>query len=241
MRFRALALGYLMKAGVIFMPKKPQGAEPTPICGAKAKSTGRPCQRPPVPGRTRCRLHGGATPRGPAHANFKTGRFSADLPTRLLSRYNDARNDPELLSLREETAVVQARIGELAKRLEQNDTGPLWQELREAWQAFQEGDPSKQAEARERIDALIRCGAGEQDAWDELTRAMGEKAKLAKIEWRRLVDMQQVLTAEQASTFALALLDSVLRIVQDSKQRQQISSEFELLLGARQPQEPVSA
>lgn len=33
-------------------------------CGAKCRGTGLPCERPVLKGRTRCRLHGGATPRG---------------------------------------------------------------------------------------------------------------------------------------------------------------------------------
>jgi len=32
-------------------------------CGARAKSTGRPCQCRPVPGKRRCRLDGGLTPK----------------------------------------------------------------------------------------------------------------------------------------------------------------------------------
>ena len=30
-----------------------------PRCGAHARSTGRPCQAPVVPGKQRCKLHGG--------------------------------------------------------------------------------------------------------------------------------------------------------------------------------------
>ena len=29
------------------------------VCGAFARSTGKPCQAPRVPGKRRCRLHGG--------------------------------------------------------------------------------------------------------------------------------------------------------------------------------------
>ncbi len=35
-----------------------------PRCGAARKSDGKPCQRPALKGRTRCRLHGGASGRG---------------------------------------------------------------------------------------------------------------------------------------------------------------------------------
>ena len=33
------------------------------ICGANARSTGQPCQAPVVPGKKRCKLHGGLTTR----------------------------------------------------------------------------------------------------------------------------------------------------------------------------------
>lgn len=35
-----------------------------PRCGAKTRVTGEPCKRLPEPGRTRCRYHGGKTPKG---------------------------------------------------------------------------------------------------------------------------------------------------------------------------------
>jgi hypothetical protein len=44
-------------------------------CGAKTRK-GTPCQRPPLAGRTRCRLHGGASPVGMAHYRYKHGRRS---------------------------------------------------------------------------------------------------------------------------------------------------------------------
>lgn len=37
-----------------------------PRCGALARSTGQPCQKPALKGCARCRVHGGATPRGDA-------------------------------------------------------------------------------------------------------------------------------------------------------------------------------
>ncbi|WP_279596616.1 HGGxSTG domain-containing protein [Methylobacterium sp. J-001] len=52
-----------------------------PICGAKAKSTGEPCRQMPAKGRTRCKLHGGATPRGDGPAGWHTPGFPNGLPT----------------------------------------------------------------------------------------------------------------------------------------------------------------
>jgi len=39
------------------MRRRPKPADR--ICGAYARSTGQPCQAPRVPGKRRCRLHGG--------------------------------------------------------------------------------------------------------------------------------------------------------------------------------------
>jgi len=68
--------------GSVRNPKKTRKPDRSPgpngwksICGAKTRR-GTPCKRPPVAGRTRCRLHGGATPFGMAHYNWKHGRRS---------------------------------------------------------------------------------------------------------------------------------------------------------------------
>src|SRR4051794_25048306 len=50
-----------------------------PRCGAKTK--GGPCPRPPLPGRKRCRLHGGLSPgapRGSQNGNYKNGEWTAE-------------------------------------------------------------------------------------------------------------------------------------------------------------------
>src|SRR5262249_36413089 len=51
-----------------------------PRCGARTRS-GRPCQLPPVTGKTRCRMHGGAAGSGAPTGNknaLKHGRYTAE-------------------------------------------------------------------------------------------------------------------------------------------------------------------
>jgi hypothetical protein len=62
-------------------PKRTQNTRHHPICGAKNRQ-GEPCRRPPAAARTRCRLHGGATPRGWESPHWKHGQYSN--ATRLL-------------------------------------------------------------------------------------------------------------------------------------------------------------
>jgi len=47
------------------------------ICGAKTRQ-GNPCRKPPLNGRTRCRLHGALSPSDKEHYNFKSGKFTKE-------------------------------------------------------------------------------------------------------------------------------------------------------------------
>ena len=66
----------------------PPAATPEPhatpvICGAKTRS-GKPCRQHPIRGGTRCRMHGGATPRALAKANRRVieARIQGELEAR---------------------------------------------------------------------------------------------------------------------------------------------------------------
>lgn len=102
-------------------------------CGAKTRA-GTTCEIAPVAGRTRCRLHGGATPRGPAIGPaFKHGRYSLDRPTRLAAQYEELQADPDLTSVREEMALIHTRITEVLSQLSDEltdaQTREVWREI----------------------------------------------------------------------------------------------------------------
>jgi hypothetical protein len=48
------------------------------LCGAKSRA-GSPCKKPPMKGKTRCRAHGGATPKGRQTGPLKHGLYGASL------------------------------------------------------------------------------------------------------------------------------------------------------------------
>lgn len=66
----------------------------------------------------RCRIHGGKSPSGIAHPNFKTGRYSKDIPTRLSKGYQEALSDPDLLQLNDEIRLTDSLMSELLERFE---------------------------------------------------------------------------------------------------------------------------
>jgi hypothetical protein len=49
-------------------------------CGARAKSTGRQCRARPLPGKTKCKVHGGATPKRTPEQREAARCFAASQP-----------------------------------------------------------------------------------------------------------------------------------------------------------------
>ena len=102
---------------------------PIQRCGAKTRS-GEPCQAKPMPN-GRCRMHGGSTPRGPAAGSWKHGRYSKAMPTGLLTRYQEGLGDKRFLELRDEIALLDARINDVLSGLRGGDED--WDRDTEKW------------------------------------------------------------------------------------------------------------
>ena len=164
-------------------------------CTATSKRTGERCKARAVTGRSVCYHHGGKTPRGTALPQTTHGRYSQDLPTQLADRYQAAQADPDLLSLRDEIALMSTRIGELLSTIT----------------------------AGQRTDEA-------QATWEAISLLIDQRRKLAEAERKRLVDMQQMITAEQAAVLVATLTDAVRRHVDDPAVLSAIAADVDRIL-----------
>src|SRR5829696_6743343 len=98
------------------------------LCGAKTRR-GAPCQNPAMKN-GRCRMHGGATPRGTDLPQFKTGRYSKSIPDGLAGRYKEALSDEERHDLRDEIALSEAKVHDLLSKIDRGESDELWIRLR---------------------------------------------------------------------------------------------------------------
>jgi hypothetical protein len=207
-----------------------------PECGEP-----RGCQQPVQREGERCRFHGGASPKGIASPNFKTGRHSRYLPAKLLSRYKEALSDPDLLELRSEIALVDARIKHLLDSVEAGESGALWRKASKAYEELQEAqakrDPAAAAAAYKALGDVIRQGVGEWATWDEVGKQIDRRRQLVESERRRLEAMQQMITAERAMILLSAVTDIIRKNVTDKDTLRSISDDIRALLdrGTGQP------
>ena len=72
-------------------------------------------------GRELCGFHGGTTAIGRANGNYKHGRYQQSLPARMVAVYQEALDDPQLMSLRGLVALNYSRLSELFGRLEASE------------------------------------------------------------------------------------------------------------------------
>lgn len=189
-------------------------------CGAKTRS-GEPCKTAPVTGRARCRMHGGAQPVGIASANTVHGRYSKHLPTRMTAAYHDALADPDLIVLRGESAVLEARLADLLSRVDTGEAGELWLKMSAAATAFTAASRAGQsAEALQAArDMADLAGKGKSDwmSWSDVLRTVEALRRVKESERRRIESAHNVLTADRAMLLVAALTDAVRRHVSDRK------------------------
>ncbi|MBD2060654.1 hypothetical protein H6F88_32445 [Oculatella sp. FACHB-28] len=213
-----------------------------PQCTAKSKQTGERCQRPAISGRNVCYHHGGNTPVGRALPQTKTGRYSRHIPDRLIEQYEASANDEELLSLREEVQLIDARMIDMLKRVEGGDSEEIWKRLKAEFQTFEDAmkqnDQGAVTAALAEVRRLIKRGLGDYAAWNEVKALMEQRRRLVESERKRLLDMQQFITAEKALLLISSLTEVIKKHVKDRAALAAISTEFIRLTGSPNSGEP---
>lgn len=187
-------------------------------CGGKCRD-GHLCTNPPMTGRTRCRMHGGASPVGIASATFKHGKYSAYMPDRLLERYHDAVADPALLEQTHEIALVDSRLADLLTRVDTGEAGVLWEKARKATsdirKALHNENYGGVMEAALELDNIIGSGLTDFEAWNQISALLSQRRQLVESQRKRMIEQQQFVTVEQALLLVTAMINSVKEHVTD--------------------------
>lgn len=185
-------------------------------CTARSKRTGERCKGNAVEGRTVCYQHGGATPVGPALPQYKDGRHSKYLPGRLAESYRAAVNDAELLALRDDIALIDARLVELIGKIDTGESGEAWRTARDEHRALttnlQLGLVPEANRNLEQLGRIIRQGMGDYMAWREIGEMLDRRERLVRSERQKMVQLQQMITSGQA----LVLMTRIVQLVKDN-------------------------
>lgn len=216
------------------VPKESLRSDGKRMCGATKRRTGEPCRALAMPN-GRCRIHGGATPSGIAANNFQHGARSKYLPVRMQERALEAMNDPDLLGLRQELGALDARLTELYARADVGAGRDQWIRAKQAVRAFiveRDRRPQNQVAFRQAwadVEVSILEGASDFDTWLEIRDVIQERRKVVESERRRMVEMNQMMPAEEVVNWGTALMLSVRNHVRDPETLRKINDDFQRL------------
>ena len=224
-------------------PNPWQGRRPPPkqiLCNA-CRADGRPCRSFAMEN-GRCRVHGGPSKRGADSGTFKTGKYSKYLPTNLRHKYVELLGDEELLSLSDEIATQTALIMAHMEKLEKV-TEPPWEALRNGIRLLRtaanqfERNPSLLEIRLVQMESMLLEGSSAATARHEaqttIRELIQEKTKTSAAEWKRLADLQGVITADRAMAFVESILRAARDVINDESQLKALQRRVLQLLPGR--------
>lgn len=202
--------------------------QPIRRCGAKTRAGGK-CGQLAMPN-GRCYFHGGKNLGGIASPTFKHGRYSKFLPVRLLATYKASLSDPDLLALREQVAVLDARLVDVLKRVDTGESSRLWRQLRAAHGALLDArarsDTAAMAARLNDLGGLIGEGVADYAAWADVRALIQERRQVVESERKRMVEMQMMITSDRAMVLLAAVVDTIRRHVTDRSTLAAISADI---------------
>lgn len=163
----------------------------------------------------------------------KGRRTRKHLPRRMMRAFAESIEDPNGLSLRNEVALVDARLVDVLGRVDTGESGEIWQGLKKDWEELEAargaGENEKAAGILGRIGVAISRGQSDWAAWRDVRQLLQERKILVESERKRLVELNQMMTIEQALLLGGALLAAIKRHVTDTRTLDAISVEFDRL------------
>ena len=168
-------------------------------CTANSKRSGVQCKGKAVIGKSTCRMHGGKCKSGVLSPTYKGKGYSKYLPTRLADAYQQALNDPDLVSLSSDIALMDVRLGEVLAKLDTGEAGAIWKRLAVA---CREGDTELMA-------ILIERGANEYRQWEDILPLIEQRRKLVESESKRTQVLNQNVPAEKNLLLMGVILNSL--------------------------------
>lgn len=161
---------------------------------------------------------------------FKSGRYSKYLPERLRERYQATQQDPDILVLRDEIALADARLADLLTRVDAGESGALWKDLKDLvdqlGKTVEALDLDGARDALKGLRDVMLKGYTDATAWQEIQAVLMLREHLVRSERQRLVQMQQMISVEQAMTLIAALTESVRRHVTEPDALRAISTDL---------------
>jgi hypothetical protein len=179
------------------------------------------CGKAAVHDRDYCQYHGGKTLVGSESPMFKTGlwsqqrkRFSTVAPE-LLDKIEALRTDPELYSLRDDTAYITAVLDKRAEAASYGISLELYELLRDQYSVCKVSPEEAFDKEFKKLGKLINDGIDAHKASDAVIELIKKRADVIETEQRMAHAKSYTLEVDQAYSLIMQILGVVKQTVRD--------------------------
>lgn len=192
------------------------------------------CCARPMKAHNRCKKHGATTPKGVNSPNFKHGRHSKYMPTELLRVYDETTQDPQLLSLRAEIALMDALLAGLLPKLDTGESGKAWDTVKklvkEVRVAYQKMDDARVMETLHDMEDLANQRILHYETHKEIKDTVDSRRRLVETETKISMQNERAISVEQLMLLMSQVLGVIQSVVTDDKQRYAIALKLQELI-----------
>lgn len=213
-------------------PMKSSPPHEKTTCGAKTRS-GHPCKKPPM-ANGRCKNHGGKSLKGADSPTFKHGRYSKYMPNELLKVYTETSDDPQLLSLRAEIAMMDALLSTMLPKLGTGESGKAWDTVKKLIKkvriAYKTENLGTMEDALSEMEDLANHRILHYETEKEIKDTVDQRRKLVETETKISMQNERAIPVEQLMLLMSQVLNVIQSVVTEDKQRYAIAVELQRLI-----------
>lgn len=208
-------------------------------CTAMSKRSGKQCMGPAILGSVnqKCRMHGGKSGHaiGPRNTQYKHGRHSKFLPSKMNELYEAALANPDLIEMNDHIALLEARIQDILSGLDEGEPVPRWSDIADVWAqvetAVLSGDNDTRIAGMQRMHDLLDAGMKWDKTWAEVAVTMEQLRKMTDTEVKRKKELNQMVPIERVTILMGAVGEAIKRNVSDPAEVAKVYSELAHLYG----------
>jgi hypothetical protein len=203
------------------------------ICGAKTRS-GKPCQKAPMKN-GRCHLHGGKSLKGEEHPNFRHGKRSKYMPTKLRAIFEDVESDLEAHVLQRNLTLNESLLREKLQELEHGgDAAQSWKDMRDGLDSLKSqiahndmGAAAVTVGKMERVvDERERYHQAVLDIQTTMSEQRKDRTAIANIQYKG----ERAIPANELMVLMGGVLHVISQVVQNPQDRARIADGIDNLL-----------
>lgn len=226
--------------------QSPNGSKQLLCCATLQE--GKLCNALAIKGRQFCKFHGGKTAVGIESATFKTGLWSAQrrrfasVAPKLLSRIDELREDPELFSLKDDTAYLTALMDVRAEAASEGISVEHYNNIKNQFTICSRmlSDPGF-VEEFSTLGKMITDGIDTYSASQDVVELIEKRTKVIEIEQRMMHTKAYTLEVDQAYSLIMQVLGVIKSSVKDPEEMTLIRNGIGKLLKAYQEEDIIDA